>query len=86
MALTHDNHFVPKLYLENFASASNEVYENRTLVSHPRERVWSRFHAAGTGYERDLYTRIVRGEEADDIEQWLNQEFETPAVNHYKKS
>jgi hypothetical protein len=33
---------------------------------------------AGTGYERNLYTRIVRGEEADDIEQWLNQEFETP--------
>jgi hypothetical protein len=31
MALTRDNHFVPQLYLKNFASASNEVYEYRTL-------------------------------------------------------
>ncbi len=79
MSLTRNNHFVPKLYLKNFASASNEVYEYRTLVSHPREAVWKAVHVAGTGYERNLYTRISRGEEADDIEQWLSREFETPA-------
>lgn len=79
MTLTRDNHFVPQLYLKNFASASNEVYEYRTLVSHSRVPLWKPVHVAGTGYERNLYTRIVRGGETDDIEQWLNREFETPA-------
>ena len=36
-------------------------------------------NVTGTGYEKNLYTRIVRGEEADDIEQWLDHEFESPA-------
>lgn len=79
MTLTRDNHFVPQLYLKNFASTSNEVYEYRILVSHPDVPVWKPIHMAGTAYERNLYTRIVRGQEADDIEQWLNREFETPA-------
>ncbi|MGC2161718.1 MAG: DUF4238 domain-containing protein [Silvibacterium sp.] len=79
MALTRDNHFVPQLYLKNFASGSGEVYEYRILVSHPSVPVWKPVNVAGTGYEKNLYTRIVRGEEADDIEQWLNREFESPA-------
>ncbi|HVT98052.1 MAG TPA: DUF4238 domain-containing protein [Acidobacteriaceae bacterium] len=79
MTLTRDNHFVPQLYLKNFASASGEVYEYRILVSHSRVPLWKPVHVAGTGYERNLYTRLVSGEDADDIEQWLNREFETPA-------
>lgn len=79
MPLTRDNHFVPQMYLKNFASATNEVYEYRILVSHSTVPVWKPVHVAGTGYQRNLYTRIVRGEEADDIEQWLNREFEAPA-------
>lgn len=80
MALTRDNHFVPQLYLKNFVSTTNEVYEYRTLVSHSSVPVWKPVHVAGTGYEKNLYTRIVQGEETDDIERWLNQEFETPAA------
>jgi hypothetical protein len=86
MALTRDNHFVPQFYLKNFASTANEVYEYRTLVSHSTVDVWKPVHVAGTGYEKNLYTRIVRGEEADDIEQWLNQEFETPAVEPLRRA
>lgn len=79
MALTRDNHFVPQLYLKNFSSASNKVYEYRILVSNSSVPIWKPINVAGTGYERNLYTRIIRGVEADDIEQWLNREFETPA-------
>jgi Protein of unknown function (DUF4238) len=79
MALTRDNHFVPQFYLKNFATSSGTVCEYRTLVSHSNVPLWKPVNVAGTGYERNLYTRIVRGEEADDIEQWLNCEFETPA-------
>jgi hypothetical protein len=85
MALTRDNHFVPQLYLKNFATASGEVCEYRVLVSHSSVPVWKSINVAGTGYEKNLYTRIVRGEEADDIEQWLNHEFESPAKEPFQK-
>lgn len=74
------------MYLKNFASAAKEVYEYRTLVSHPTVSVWKSVHVAGTGYEKNLYTRIVQGEETDDIEQWLSQEFETPATEPLQRA
>jgi hypothetical protein len=85
MGLTRDNHFVPQLYLKNFASTSGEVCEYRVLVSHPSVPMWKLVNVAGTGYEKNLYTRIVRGEEADDIEQWLSREFESPAKEPLEK-
>ena len=85
MALTRDNHFVPQFYLKNFATASGEVREYRTLVSHSSVPVWKPVNVAGTGYEKNLYTRILRGEETDDIEQWLNREFESPAKEPFQK-
>jgi len=85
MALTRDNHFVPQLYLKNFATPSGEVLEYRILVSRSSVPVWKPVNVAGTGYEKNLYTRIVRGEEADDIEQWLNREFESPAKEPFQK-
>jgi hypothetical protein len=85
MALTRHNHFVPKLYLKNFATDSDEVLEYCILVSHPNIPIWKPVNIAGTGYEKNLYTRIVRGEEADDIEQWLNREFESPAKEPFQK-
>lgn len=85
MTLTRDNHFVPQLYLKNFAADSGEVHEYRVLVSHASVPVWKPVNVAGTGYEKNLYTRIVRGEEADDIEQWLSRDFESPAKEPLEK-
>ena len=85
MALTRDNHFVPQLYLKNFATPFGEVLEYRILVSRSSVPVWKPVNVAGTGYEKNLYTRIVRGEEADDIEQWLNCEYESPAKEPFQK-
>jgi hypothetical protein len=85
MPLTRDNHFVPQLYLNNFAAPSGEVIEYRILVSRSSVPVWKPVNVAGTGYEKNLYTRIVRGEEADDIEQWLSREFESPAKEPFQK-
>jgi hypothetical protein len=80
LPITRDNHFVPQLYLKNFASSSSKVHEYRTLVSRSSIPQWKTVDVAGTAYETNLYTRIVQGEEADDIEQWLNRDFETPAI------
>lgn len=85
MALTRDNHFVPQMYLKNFATASGKVSEYRTLVSHESVPIWKSVNVSGTGYEKRLYTRIVRGEASDDIEQWLSSDFESPAKNSLEK-
>jgi len=85
VALTRDNHFVPQLYLRNFSSGSGEVREYRTLVSRSAVPLWKLVNVAGTAYEKNLYTRIVRGEETDDIERWLNSEFESPAKESFEK-
>jgi len=85
MALTRDNHFVPQLYLKNFATTSGEVCEYRILVSHSNVPMWKPVNVAGTGYEKNLYTRIVQGREADDIEQWLNRDFESPVKEPFEK-
>jgi len=85
MALTHDNHYVPRLYLKNFASATGEICMFRTLVSHPGVPIWEHFNATGMGYQRDLYTRIASGEETDDIEKWMSRDFETPAEEPIRK-
>ena len=79
MFLKRDNHFVLQLYLKSFAAASGEVLEYCILVSRSSEPVWKPVNVAGTGYEKNPYTRIVRGEEAHDFEQWLNREFESRA-------
>jgi hypothetical protein len=85
MPLTRDNHYVPQLYLRNFASERGEVCAYRILVSHSTIPAWRPVNIAGTGYEKNLYTRIVRGEETDDMEQWLNREFESPAKESLQK-
>jgi hypothetical protein len=85
MTLARDNHFVPQFYLRNFSSTSGEVHEYRTLVSHSSVPLWKPVNVAGTAYEKNLYTRIHRGEETDDIEQWLNRVFESPAKEPFQK-
>lgn len=85
MCITRDNHFVPKLYLRNFATAAGEVHEYRALVPHANVPMWKPVNVTGTGYEKDLYTRNVRGEQVDDIEQWLNRDFESPAKEPLQK-
>src|SRR5579859_2542832 len=85
MSITQDNHYVPRMYLKNFTSESGEVFSYRLLVPHSDVRTWDRFSVAGTGYQKNLYTRIERGEETDDIEKWLNRDFENPAKEPLSK-
>lgn len=85
MTITQDNHYVPRMYLKNFIAESGEVCSYKLLVPHSDVRPWDRFSIAGTGYQKNLYTRIERGEESDDIEKWLNQEFENPAKEALRK-
>jgi len=74
-----DNHYVPCLYLKRFAASPGRVLTYRILVAHPYVPVWKPSPIKGVAYHAHLYTRIAAGVETDEVEKWLNDEFETPA-------
>lgn len=81
-----DNHFVPRLYLKFWESSPKQVWTYQILVSNENVPHWKERFTRGVAYHAHLYTRIVAGEESDEIERWLDQEFETPAEEAIKKA
>lgn len=77
--LTRENHYVPQSYLRRWADESGKVWVTRLLVPDERMPLWKSASTRGIAKHQHLYTRMVAGRELDDIERWLNQEFEMPA-------
>ena len=73
------NHFVPECYLKRWGDSNNEICVYKTLVSHENVPVWRKYSSGAIAYHRHLYTKIVSGEESDELEKWLDKEYETPA-------
>ena len=48
--------------------------------------MWKPSTTSGVGYRVHLYTRVVAGQESDDIETWLDREFERPAAEPLEKA
>lgn len=48
--------------------------------------LWKAYSVQGIAYHSYLYTRIVAGRESDEIEQWLEREYETPAEDALQKA
>ncbi len=78
--LRRDNHYLPCMYLKQWAQDDGRVWIYRTLVSHNAVPPWKRVSPRGAAFHRHLYVRIVAGVETDEFEQWLDQEFESPAA------
>ena len=74
-----DNHYVPGLYLKRWAGSDGRVCTYRLLVSHANVPEWRPKTIKGLAYHRHLYTRVLAAGETDEIERWLDQEFESPA-------
>lgn len=85
-AFRRDNHFVPRFYLKRWASSPEHVWAYRVLVSHPSVRLWKEASVRGVAYHSHLYTRVVAGVESDEIERWLDREFEAPAEEAIHKA
>lgn len=81
-----DNHYVPCVYLRGFATPDGRIWTYRTLVSHPKVPLWKLSSIRGVAYHSHLYTRIVAGRETDEIERWLDREFEAPAQEALQKA
>jgi hypothetical protein len=86
MPFARDNHYVPRLYLKHFASDEGYLYGYRILVPKPSVKEWKRVNVGGVGYQAHLYMRALAHGDSDEIELWLNQEFETPAAKSLAKA
>jgi hypothetical protein len=84
-ASRNDNHYVPHVYLKNWKSSHERIWTYRLLVSHDAVPLWKETSIRGIAYHSHLYTSMVAGEESDEIEQWLDREFEAPADEALRK-
>jgi hypothetical protein len=75
-----DNHFVPSVYLRHFGNNRSKVSVYRTLVPHARVHLWDDRSSQAIAYIRHLYTRVAAGRETDEVETWLDREFEHPVA------
>ncbi len=83
--ITHDNHFVPQLYLKQWSEDGLQILTYRILVSHENVPEWELRPIRGIAYHRDLYTSIENGDEIDGFEKWIEENYEQPAVEAIQK-
>jgi hypothetical protein len=76
--LHKDNHYVPKLYLKQWAQ-DGEIPTYRLLVPNEKLPLWRMHSLKGIAYQEHLYNYVVSGEQTDEFERWLDREFEAPA-------
>jgi Protein of unknown function (DUF4238) len=75
-----DNHFVPCVYLKGWAGPDGKIATYRVLVPHEKFPTWRRYSPSALAYHSHLYTQTTSGVEKDDIETWLDQDFERAVV------
>ncbi len=81
-----DNHYVPCVYLKQFAGTDGRIAVYRLLVEHENQAVWKPYYPNRIARQAHLYTRIAAGRESDEIERWLDREFEAPAGEALRKA
>lgn len=84
--ITCENHYVPQSYLKRWAGLDGKIWTSRLLVPDERMPLWKLASARGIAKHQNLYTRIAAGRDTDEIERWLNEEFETPAQASIEKA
>jgi hypothetical protein len=77
--ITVRNHYVAQLYLKRWTGDDSMLSRYSLLVPQKNVAPWKRSSTAAIGYHQHLYTRMAGGKETDEVEKWLNYEFETPA-------
>lgn len=77
--LRRDNHFIPKLYLKNWAQ-DGKILSYRLLVPHQKVPLWKAHPLKGIAFHQHLYTYTQGDKVTDEFERWLDSEFESPAA------
>ncbi len=80
------NHYVPEFYLKRWACEDGRVPTYRIVVSDNRVPEWTRKPVSGIAYHSHLYSQLMADSETDEIERWLDREFESPAEGPIAKA
>ncbi|MCU9949258.1 DUF4238 domain-containing protein [Pseudomonas sp. PDM13] len=82
--LRKDNHYVPKLYLKQWAH-EGLISTYRLLVQSENVPLWREQSLKGIAFHQHLYTYLAGQEETDEFERWLDSEFESPAAEAIRR-
>lgn len=69
------NHFVSQFYLKNWADNEGKVWCYRTLVAHKNIPHFKRQSVSSVGFHRNLYIRLLAGDESDEMECMFDHDF-----------
>lgn len=78
MEMRKDNHYVPKLYLKQWAT-NGKIPTYRLLVPNNNLPLWKEHSLRGIAFHQYLYIYLAGQGETDEFERWLGKEFEIPA-------
>jgi hypothetical protein len=79
-----DNHYVPQSYLKNW-STDGKVLTYRLLVPHKNCEFWKGHSPRSIAKHHYLYTYFSGTTDSDEIERWLDRDFEGPATGSIAK-
>jgi hypothetical protein len=80
------NHFVPECYLKRWKTVDEKIFTYRLLVRHSRVFSWKKHSVSSVAYHKHLYTQYISGKETDELERWLDKEYESPASSALEKA
>ena len=83
--LSKNNHYVPRMYLKQWADSNHRVYLYNLLVSSENVPLWKKQPISRTASLDKIYVRMDNGAEKDDFETYFALNFEEPASGPLKK-
>lgn len=83
--IKRENHYVPQFYLRSWSMEGNKVWAYPLLVPTGAEARWRERSISSIARLTDFYTSSIAGYDSDEIENWLNEEFEVAAAPTIRK-
>lgn len=83
--ITHHNHFVPQFYLRYWSFDGKSIWDYKVVVENEREKIWRSTSLRTACSWDDLYTQRIAGTDADDVENYFCDKYESPASVVLKK-
>lgn len=79
MGLKRDNHFLSRMYLNAWKNEKGKVNVAELLVPSKKVPYWKEKYISSICKYDSMFVRLKNGVEVDDIEDWFNTKYETPA-------
>lgn len=84
--ISRNNHFVAQMYLNAWKNNNNKIWTYDLLVPNEKCNLWNEKSTRSIASQQNFYITLRQNEEVDDIERYLNDEFETSASKSLKKA